>query len=254
MRRIARLALVALVLGAVPAAADKKPAAPDTAMVQIGSSATATGAFIAYPPGSAAAPGVVVAFEWWGLNMQIRNLARRLAREGGYVVIVPDLYHGKVAGDPEEAHVLMRGLETPVADADCAAAAAYLRGDPRVKGRVGVMGFCMGGGVALDYGIHDSTLAAVVMFYGSPNTDSEQLAKLRAPVLAHFGLKDEGIPQTKIDQFTTAMQQAGRELKVYTYPAAGHAFMNDARPSYQPESARQAWARTLDFLQHQLRR
>ena len=254
MRRIACLSLVTLVLAAAPAAADKKPAAPDTAFVRIGSGDASTGAFVAYPPGGVAGPGVVMAHEWWGLNNQIRSMARRLAHDGGYVVIVPDLYHGKVADDPEEAHVLMRGLEGAVADSDCAAAASYLRSDKRVKGPIGAMGFCMGGGVALDYGIHDPSVAAVVMFYGSPNTDPAQLAKLKGPVLAHFGLKDDGIPQSRIDQFSTAMEKAGRDLKVYTYPAAGHAFMNDTRPSYQPESARQAWARTLDFLQHQLRR
>ena len=253
MSRIACFTLAALVLAAAPLAADKKPAAPDTAFVKVGSGDAATGAFVAYPPGNTPAPGVVIAHEWWGLNEQIRSLARRLAHDGGYVVIVPDLYHGKVANDPESAHILMRGLVDETADSDCAAAAGYLRADKRVKGPIAAMGFCMGGGVALDFGMHDPSITAVVMFYGFPSTDPEKLAKLNGPVMAHFGLKDEGIPQSKIDEFTAAMQKAGRDLKVYTYPAAGHAFMNDARPSYQPESARQAWARTLDFLQHTLR-
>jgi carboxymethylenebutenolidase len=247
------LSLVAALVMTTPAVAGNKPVRPDTAFVHIGAGAAATGAFVAYPLGDAPAPGVIVAHEWWGLNAQVRSLARRLAREGGYVVIVPDLYHGKVADDPEQAHVLMRGLELPAADADCAAAARYLRSDARVKGRIGVMGFCMGGGVALDYGIHDTTPAAVVMFYGPPDTDPVQLGKLGAPVLAHFGAKDDGIPPAKVTQFTEAMKRAGRELIVYSYPGAGHAFMNDTRPSYSPEAARQAWARTLDFLQHRLR-
>lgn len=240
-------------VGASPLAAAPRPAGVDTALVRIGSGATATSAFVAYPPTRTAAPAVIVAHEWWGLNAQIRSAARRLARDGGYVVIVPDLYHGKVADDPEQAHVLMRGLELPVADADFAAATRYLRSDRRVKGRIAVMGFCMGGGVALDFGLHDPTLAAVVMFYGPPNTDPAQLAALRAPVMAHFGVKDDGIPPAKVEQFAAAMKQAGRDLKVYSYAGAGHAFMNDARPSYAPDAARQAWARTLDFLQHQLR-
>jgi carboxymethylenebutenolidase len=251
--RIACLTLVALALGAAPLFADKKPAPPDTAFVQIGSGNVATGAFVAYPPGNATGPAVVIAHEWWGLNAQIRSLARRLAHDGGYVVIVPDLYHGKVASDPEEAHILMRGLVDASADSDCAAAVSYLRTDKRFKGPIAAMGFCMGGGVALDFGIHDPNVTAVVMFYGFPNTKPDDLARLNGPVLAHFGLKDDGIPQAKIDEFTAAMQTAKKDLKVYTYPAAGHAFMNDARPSYQPEAARQAWARTLDFLQHTLR-
>ncbi len=252
---IVPVALVAasLALATPSLAAPSKSAPPDTAFVRIGSGAAATGAFVAYPPGGGSGPGIVLAHEWWGLNKQIRGLARRLARDGGYVVIVPDLYHGKVADDPEQAHVLSRALEMPAADAVLAAATTQLRGDPRVKGRLGVMGLCMGGSIALDYAMHEPGLAAVVMFYGGPDEDPAHLAKLTAPVLAHFGAEDDGIPAERVARFQAAMKQAGRSLQVYTYAGAGHAFMNDSRPSYRPDAARQAWARTLDFLQRRLR-
>ena len=253
--RVASSIVLSLVFAAaftVPAAA-QKPASPDTAYVHLGDAATGTGAFVAYPPTKDRAPAVIIGFEWWGLTGHMRAVARRLAREGGYVVIVPDLYHGKVADDPDQAHVLMRGLETDAANHDLDAAMAWLRASPKVKGRIGVMGFCMGGGVALDFGLHNPDLSAVVMFYGHPNTDATALAALKAPVMAHFGQLDDGIPQAKIDAFSDAMKKAGRTLKVFTYPGAGHAFMNDTRPSYNPDAARQAWARTMEFFQKSLR-
>jgi carboxymethylenebutenolidase len=141
----------------------------------------------------------------------------------------------------------------PVAMTDFDAARSWLRHDARVAQMpVAVMGFCMGGGVALGYGMHDSTVAGVVMFYGFPETDPAKLAALRAPVMAHFGARDDGIPPAKVESFRDGMKQAGRSLEVFTYADAGHAFMNDRRPSYAPAAAKQAWARTLEFLRRTL--
>jgi carboxymethylenebutenolidase len=221
--------------------------------VRIGTGASQTEAFVAYPAARNAAPAVIVVHEWWGLNDQIRSVARRLAAEG-YVAIVPDLYHGRVTDDPEQAHVLARGIEDERARRDLDAALAWLRASPRVGDRpVGVVGFCMGGGVALDYGLHRGDLRGVVVFYGPPVTDAAQLAGLKAPLLGHFGLKDDGIPEARVNAFRDGLARAGRTAEIHTYPAAGHAFMNDARPSYQPDAAKQAWARTMAFLQKQLR-
>ena len=226
----------------------------DTTRVHLGPADGGTDAFVAWPTGKAAAPGVVVVHEWWGLNAQIRAVAWRLAKEG-YVAIVPDLYHGKMATDPEQAHVLSRGLEDPVAYGDLEAAASWLRGQPRLaRKRIGVMGFCMGGGLALGLALRDSTISATEMFYGAPVNDPAQLASLRGPVQGHFGEKDDGIPPPKADSFRSALKQAGKEGEVYVYAGAGHAFMNETRPSYHADAARQAWARTLAFFQKNLKR
>lgn len=220
----------------------------DTTQVRLNSSGSPV-AYVAWPPGKGKAPAVIVVHEWWGLNSQIRSVARRLAAEG-YVAIVPDLYHGKSTDDPEQAHVLARGLETDAALADLDAAMAWLTGQQRVQGgRVAVLGFCMGGSIALEYGMHQQGVRAVVMFYGPPVTDAGRLVTLKAPVLAHFGQLDDGIPEAKVNDFRVAMSTAGRQAEIHVYPGAGHAFMNDARPSLHPESARRAWARTLAFLQ-----
>lgn len=263
MDRSRTLAAAALLLGSIllgapdapgrAAPSGSKPAAPETSFVHVGSGEQAAGAFVAWPPGTQAAPAIVVVHEWWGLNSQIRALARRLSSQG-YLVIVPDLYHGKVASDPMKAHELMRGLESTEALGTLEAAVAWVRAQPRAaKSRVGVIGFCMGGGLALGLGLQDPSIAATVMFYGSPETDPEKLAKLKGALQGHFGELDEGIPRKRVDEFRAALQKAGKSAEIYTYPGAGHAFMHDGVESYRPDAARQAWARMLAFFQKRLR-
>jgi carboxymethylenebutenolidase len=236
-----------------PAASGVRPAAPETSFVQLGSGEQAAGAFVAWPAGRQVAPGIVVVHEWWGLNGQIREVARKLSSQG-YLAIVPDLYHGKVASDPMKAHELMRGLEDAEALGTLEAAVAWVRAQPRAaKSRVGVLGFCMGGGLAQGLALQDPGVSAAVMFYGGPQTDPEKLAKLKGALQAHFGEQDEGIPMKRVDEFRAAFQKAGRSAEIYVYPGAGHAFMHDGLPSYRPDAARQAWARTLAFFQKHLR-
>jgi carboxymethylenebutenolidase len=248
------LAVLMLICAAPAGAADRGSgsgdgASQDTAAVQIGS----TRAFVAWPAGERPAPAVIVAHEWWGLNAQIRRVARQLARQG-YVAIVPDLYHGKVADDAEGAHELSRGLEDDSVLADMAAASKWLASQPRTRGsRVGVIGFCMGGRVAEQAALADPSLAAVVMFYGPPVMDPADLAKLKSPLMGHFGAEDRGIPVDRVQQFEKNLKDAGKEAQIFVYPGAGHAFMNDSRDSFHPDASRQAWARTLDFLQKQLK-
>ena len=245
---------LASLLALVAWAASAQAQAGDTSRVHLGPAEGGTDAFVAWPAGKAAAPGVVVVQEWWGLNTQIREVARRLSREG-YVAIVPDLYHGKVATDPEQAHVLMRGLEDATAYQDLENAAGWLRAEARVaKKKIGVMGFCMGGGLAQGLALRSPEISAVVMFYGSPVTDPKALAPLRAPLQGHYGEQDDGIPVAKVEALRSGLKQAGKVGEVFLYAGAGHAFMNDTRPSYHPDAARLAWARTLAFFQKNLKR
>ena len=239
--------LTTVLLLATPAAAQR-----DTVRVRLGSGAGDTEAWVVYPAGKAPGPAVVVVHEWWGLNGQIREVARRLAAQG-YVAIVPDLYRGKVTDDPERAHVLRRGLDDARVLADLDAAIAWLRADPRVgpKGRIGIIGFCMGGTHALREAIHRPDLRAAVTFYGAPETG--QVAKLAVPLQAHFGAADEGLPRASVDAFKAALAGAGKKADVYVYASAGHAFLNEERPSYHADAARQAWTRTLAHLQKHLK-
>ena len=260
MRRLI-LAVLGIVLAtARPAAAGPfstpmaQAAGSDTTRVQLGPAVGGTSAFVAWPASSKAAPAVIVVHEWWGLNGQIRGVARRLAREG-YVAIVPDLYRGQVAGDMELAHELSRGLDEDRALGDLAQAAAWLRGQPRVqRDRIGVIGFCMGGRLSQLLPLREPALAAAVMFYGRPETDPTHLATIRAPLQAHFGGEDRGISAEQVEALRSGLTKAGKPVEVYVYPSAGHAFMNEERPSYHAEAARHAWARTLAFLQKHLKR
>ncbi len=225
----------------------------DTSRVQLGSAPAGTAAFVAWPAGRGPVPAVIVIHEWWGLNGQIRSVARRLAQEG-YVAVVPDLYHGRVADDPEYAHELSRGLDEKKALADLDAAAAWLRTQRRVnRARVGVVGFCMGGRLSELFALHGSGLAAAVMFYGPPETDADRIATLKIPLQGHFGGEDRGIGSEQVEALRAALAEAGKTADIYVYPGAGHAFMNEGRPSYHADAARQAWARLLQFFQKHLR-
>jgi carboxymethylenebutenolidase len=114
------------------------------------------------------------------------------------------------------------------------------------------MGFCLGGGVALQYSIH-SPVDGTVMYYGAPDTSAADLAKLRGPLQGHFGEDDQGIPPRRVEEFRKALRAAARNAELYEYPDAGHAFMHDGADSYRPDAERQAWARTLAFLQKALK-
>ncbi len=245
------LAVAFLLLAAGPALSARAatPAGIDTARVRVRD----TQAFVVWPPGKGPAPSVVVVHEWWGLNGQIREIARKLGRQG-YVAIVPDLYHGKVADEAERAHELSRALDEEEALEDLAAAVTWLRAQPRsAKGKIGVVGFCMGGSLSQSLALASPEISAAVMFYGRPETDPARLATLRAPLQGHFGAEDDGIDVKRVEQMNAALGRIGKRAEVYVYPGAGHAFMHEGRPSYHPDAARQAWARTLAFLQKLLK-
>jgi carboxymethylenebutenolidase len=204
--------------------------------------------------------GVVVVHEWWGLNDQIKGVADRLAEEG-YVAIVPDLYRGKVGTDAGLAHELMRGLnEGWVIDALEAANGQLRILDIRTSGRrppgtrmpVATVGFCMGGGYALQSALKGSDVQGIVMYYGAVETDRKALEPLQAPLLGIFGNEDRGIPLDQIKAFEAALKEQGKKATVLVYPGVGHAFFNEERPSYDAEAAKDAWARTTAFLKDSL--
>jgi carboxymethylenebutenolidase len=246
---------VAIVCSAAYAASTRSARTPvgDAPAVRLDTPEGGTTAYVALPSGNGPAPSMVMVHEWWGLNDQIKSLARRLAQQG-YVVIVPDLYHGKVAAQPEEAHELMRGLEDTRVFDEMDAARHWLAAQPRTaKSKTGVIGFCVGGGITLRYALRTPDLAAAVMFYGPPETDPAKLAPLTAPLMGHFGADDEGITPDRVNAFQAALESSGKTASIYEYKGAGHAFMHDGLPSYRADAARLAWARTLDFLQKNLK-
>ncbi|MDB4936419.1 MAG: hypothetical protein JWP87_3391 [Labilithrix sp.] len=206
---------------------------------------------LAEPSGSAKAPAVVLIQEWWGVNAHVKSLAERLAKEG-FLVLAPDLYHGKIAKDAEEAGALMTALDTAQAMKEIAGAVAYLKEHPRGNGKVGVIGFCMGGALSFAAACHVEGLSAVVPFYGTPPADKVDYAKVTAPILAHFGKNDDWATVAKAEEIKAKLDALGKPMQLEVYDA-GHAFVNDTRPeAYDEKSAKLAWQRSVEFLKKNL--
>jgi carboxymethylenebutenolidase len=194
-------------------------------------------------------PGIIVIHEYWGLNDWVKEQASKLA-DLGYVALAVDLYRGKVATTPDEAHELMRGVPEDRAKRDLRAAFDYLASQPSVKkDRIGSIGWCMGGGYSLDVALLAPTLAADVIHYGHLATDPAELKKINPPILGIFGGQDRGITPDDVKKFQQAMEQLGKKVEIKIYPDAGHAFENpNNKTGYRSEDAADAWKRTVDFL------
>jgi carboxymethylenebutenolidase len=201
------------------------------------------------PDGKGTAPGVVVIHEWWGLNDWVKEQASKLADQG-YVTLAIDLYRGKVATTPDEAHEIMRGVPEDRAARDLHAAVEFLKSRSNVKkDRIASIGWCMGGGYSLDVALQEPTLSAAVINYGHLASDSESLKKIKAPILGLFGGQDRGIPTEDVKKFEQALKQQGNKVEVVIYPDAGHGFENpNNKTGYRADDAADAWKRTVNFL------
>jgi carboxymethylenebutenolidase len=220
-----------------------------------GEGVTLTG-YVARPSGKGPHPAVIVIQEWWGLNEHIKDIARRFAREG-YIAIAPDLFSRlghKVTTDPNEAGTLMQTLQQAEGLKDLLATVAYLKTQDGVDpGRLGVIGFCMGGSYALMLPCETTEIQAGVVFYGQvPNPDAA-LKNLAAPVLYIYGEDDGWITKADVQRLRDALRKYNKPGEVKTYPGCSHAFFNDTRTEvYRPAEAQDAWKRTLTFFQQHL--
>ncbi len=205
-------------------------------------------------PETANGIGVIVIQEWWGLVPHIKSVADRFAALG-FVALAPDLYHGESTTSPDEAGRKLMELNIEQAAKDLETAIDYLLQQPDVKhSKVGVVGFCMGGQLALLAGTTSDRVGAIVDFYGIHPNIHPDFSKLAAPILGIFGEQDDFVPPTAVQQLESAVREAGGAIDIHTYPNVTHAFFNDSRPEvYNAETAADAWDRTLTFLQHQLR-
>ena len=241
MTNLFRLVFVALI--AISAfAADGKP-------VSYKSGDETVQAVLYTPQGKGPFPALIVIHEWWGLNDWVKEQASKLADEG-YAALAVDLYRGKVAKTPDEAHEIMRGVPEDRAKRDLRAAFEFLASQPNVKkDRIGSIGWCMGGGYSLDVSLQERTLAADVINYGHLATDPEALKKINAPILGLFGAQDRGIPAADVRKFGETLDQMGKKVEIKIYDDAGHAFENpNNKDGYRPADAADAWKRTTDFL------
>jgi carboxymethylenebutenolidase len=207
------------------------------------------------PEGKGPFPGIVVIHEYWGLNDWVKEQASKLAGEG-YAALAIDLYRGKVATTPDEAHELMRGVPEDRAKRDLEAAFQFLASQPNVKkDRIGAIGWCMGGGYALDLALEEPQLAADVINYGHLATDPDALKKINAPILGLFGAQDRGIPAEDVKKFKEQMDKLGKKIDITIYPDAGHGFQNPVNGAgYKPEDTADAWKKITNFLADTLKK
>jgi carboxymethylenebutenolidase len=212
-------------------------------------------AFVAEPDDDARHPGVVMIQEWWGIEPHIRGLAQRLAA-GGFVVAVPDLYHGKVATEPDEAQKMVMMLRGNVEKAarEIVGALDTLKGRPNVEPKkLGLMGFCVGGFMTYYVASRYADLGAVVPFYGAGyNPTPEEVARVNAPVLAFYGGRDQSVPPEQIRKIEDMYKEEGKDITIKMYDA-GHAFLNPDHGMGNEAAAAEAWPLAVHFLMEHLK-
>ena len=212
--------------------------------------------YLALPRGGVAAPGVVVIHEWWGLGSpkeRAPHLADRLA-EAGFRALVPDLFRGKHAGeDPEQAGKLMKTLKFEEAvDQDIRGAVQHLKSYGGHETRAGVIGFCLGGALAMAAAVRVPELDVAVTFYGIPPREVADPASIRVNFQSHWANDDEWCTPDAVTEVERRMRAGGVVYELWRYDAR-HAFMNDVRPeAYNPKAAQEAWDRTVPFLRRAL--
>lgn len=199
-------------------------------------------------------PGIIVIHEWWGLNDNIRSMANQLAGEG-YAALAVDLYHGRSATTPARAIALMKGVfaDKAAASSNLRQAYVYLHAREHAP-RVGVIGWCFGGGWSLQTALMlPDKINAVVMYYGEPVDKVAELSKLKMPLIGFFGEQDKGITSADVRSFQAALKKAHVDAEIREYPGAGHAFANPSGENYRPAAAKDAWKRTLAFFARYLK-
>lgn len=250
MRRIVLLiGFYALLVGRSAVGAPVK-----TAMVSYKSGDETVSGFLALPDSAGPHPAIVAIHEWWGLNDWVKEQAQKFA-EQGYATLAVDLYRGKVTYDPAVAYELSHGLPRDRAARDLKAAFTYLASRPDVNpGKIGSVGWCMGGGLSLQLAVNEPKLAACVVNYGAMPTDPQDIQKIQAPVLGNFGADDRGILPSAVQAFEKAMKAAQKSIDVKIYEGAGHAFENpNNKLGYREGAAEDAGARTLAFFNRTLK-
>lgn len=223
-----------------------------------------TNGYLVYPENTAAEeggnasdsklPAVVMVHEWWGLNDNIKNMADELAKEG-YVVLAVDLYNGKVATSPDEAMSLVTSARENqnTSNSNLLAAVEYLKSlDTVDSSKIVSIGWCFGGGQALQLALNtdpSSPLAATVLYYGNLVTDEQQLSKIKGPVLGIFGSEDQSIPVSEVKKFEEALNANNITNEIHIYEGVGHAFANPTGDNFAPNELKDAWQKTIKFLE-----
>ena len=213
-------------------------------------------AYVTRPKGDGRRPAVIVVSDNWALDDHNRDVGRRLAK-AGYVAIVPDVV-SRVGGTSsfasrEEVAKAIDQLSDDNVMKDLMGAQNYIKGQSFVQpNKIGVVGFCWGGGKTFLFTTQSKDLAATVIFYGPIPKDLDAVKNITAPVLGNYGELDKPI-SSQVPRLAEEMKKNGKSYDYKIYPDAPHAFYSDVREDrYRPEAAKDAWGRTLEFFKKHL--
>ncbi|HEX7421031.1 MAG TPA: dienelactone hydrolase family protein [Thermoanaerobaculia bacterium] len=198
-------------------------------------------------------PAIVVIQEWWGLVPQIERFVDRLAKEG-FLAIAPDLFHGKTTESPDEAQRLKMELDAERAEREIAGAGEFLlKRKECTSKKYGVIGFCMGGGLAQFTGAREANVAATISFYGGFKKAPIDWAHLSGPILLIYGENDKGVPPEQGREIEQKLKQLGKQVELKVYPGADHAFLNDTGKNYKKDAAEDAWQKSVELFRRNVR-
>ena len=208
--------------------------------------------YMAHPEGEVPTAGLIVIHEWWGLNDNVKAMARRLAG-AGYLALAVDLYEGEVAEDREAASRLARGSGERTEQILDNLGQAIEHLEQAGAERIGVIGWCFGGGWSLRTALaFPDAVDATVIYYGRLTTDADELRALSSPVLGIFGALDKGIPVDTVRAFEAALDELDKEASIHVFENADHAFANPSGTRYNAAAAEGAWVKTLAFFAQHL--
>lgn len=198
-------------------------------------------------------PAVVVIQEWWGLVAHIEGVVDRFANEG-FLAIAPDLYHGQIAKSPDEAQRMKLELDAERAEREIASAGEFLLKRPECTSKTyGLVGFCLGGGLAQFTGAREANVSGTVSFYGGFKKAPIDWNHLSGPILLIYGEDDKGVPAEQGREIEQKLKQLGKQVELKIYPGADHAFFNETGRNYKKDAAEDAWTRTMAFFRRHIR-
>lgn len=204
--------------------------------------------FYAEPKTPGNYPGIIMIHEWWGLNDHIKESAKTLSAQG-YRVLAVDLF-GSIAATPVGAIAQTKGLDQDKAVENMRAAKKFLSGKGSIK--IGSLGWCFGGAQSLQIAVNEK-LDATVIYYGNLIEDKEKLKQLNSPVLGIFGATDGQVPVEKVNLFGANLRELNIQNEIKIYDGVGHAFANPTGLSFAPNETKDAWIKTLEFLNKNLK-
>ena len=210
-------------------------------------------AFLARPKTGKKFPAVIVIHENRGLVPHIRDVTRRMAKEG-FLSLAPDALSplGGTPDDISNVGEMFKQLNSEQTTKNFVAAVKYLKTHPLSTGKVGCTGFCWGGAMTNQVAVNAPDLDAAVPYYGR-QPSSEDITRIKAPIMAHYAENDQGI-NAGIQAFEEALKKNNKEYQIFIYEGTGHAFNNDTNQErYNEKAAKLAWQRTVAFFRDKLK-